>query len=253
MKFLLTLCASAVALTTTTTAFAQINGVNISPREFNDVPLATGSSSFGVGSPSWVGFTELHVSAPAGFANRDVWRFSADGGATPYTIQNQYFSASFDLTLTGSPISPRKEAGFLIGSANVGNFEFIVNTDGHEVVQFDGSSFYAFPSTYNSGQTIHLGLSYLIDPGTGANALRLEANGVFSPYLDFGPGHGNGATSLGATTVGGYFQIANDPNNPNNSGSALFNNLAITIVPEPSALALFGLGAVGLVLRRRNK
>jgi hypothetical protein len=254
MKFLQTACATVVALTTVTSAFAAINGVRISPREFNDIPLAMGSSSFCVGSPAWVGFTELNVSAPTGFANRDVWRFSADGGASAYQIPNQYFNASFDLTLTGTPISPRKEAGFLLQSANVGDIQFLVNTDGHEVVQFGGSSFYAFPSTFDSGETIHLGLSYTIDPVTHANALRLEANGVFSPYLDFGPGHGNGSTDLGNFTLGGYFQIVNDPNNPNNSGSALFNNIQITLVPEPSALALAGVGAfAAFLLRRRNQ
>jgi hypothetical protein len=253
MKCLKTVCLAAVALAVTSTTFAQINGVRVSPREYNDVPTALGLYSYGVGSPSWVGFTEQNVSAPTGFANRDVWRFSADGGASAATIHDQYFTSSFDLTLTGSPISPRKEAGFLLQSANIGDVQFIVNTDGHEVVQFGGSSFFAFPSTYNSGQTIHMGLSYTIDPVTHNNALLLSANGVSSPYLDLGPGHGNGSPNLGDFTLGGYFQIVNDPNNPANSGSALFNNIQITLVPEPSTLALFGLGSFGLVLRRRKK
>jgi len=253
MKFLQPLCSALLVFGTASAAFAQINSVRFYPREYNDIPGANLSIGVGLGPSHPITFTEQNVSASAGpFANRDVWRFSADS-VTAYQIPDQYFTASFDLTLTGSPTSPRKEAGFLLNSANIGDIQFIVNTDNHEVVQFGGSSFYAFPSTYNSGQTIHLGLSYLVDPNTGANALQLQANGAFSPYLDLGPGHGNGSTSLGATTVGGYFQIQNDPNNPSNSGSAVFSNLAITIVPEPSVLAIFSLGVLGMMLRRRKQ
>ena len=43
------------------------------------------------------------MSAPTGWANRDVWYFSANGGSSAYQFQNNdYFHASFQVTLTGS-------------------------------------------------------------------------------------------------------------------------------------------------------
>jgi hypothetical protein len=158
--------------------------------------------------------------------------------------------------LTGNPITPRKEAGFLFSTANEGDIQFIVNTDGHEVVQFGGISFYSFSGnnivSYNSGDTIRLGLNYFLD-GNGKNALQFFANGNASPVFEMGPSVGSGALDIGnGSTLGGYFQIANDPANPNNAGTALFQNISIESVPEPSSFVLLSAGILPLLLRRRR-
>src|SRR6187401_1900342 len=119
-------CALSVGLAVANGAFAQIstiNSANYHPREFNDVPGAalTVVSNYS----SLIRFSELGVSAPTGFANRDIWRFSNNGGTTAYQFQNtNYFQVSMSLTLTASSISPRKEAGFLFDTAG-GQGQFI--------------------------------------------------------------------------------------------------------------------------------
>ena len=250
----LTCFATLVGLAAATGAYAQIGTINsavIQSRVFNDIPGATftGVNNY----PSLISLSESGVSAATGFANRDVWRFS-NNGTTAYSFQNgDYFQASFTLNLTGNPITPRKEAGFLFSSVDQGDIQFIVNTDGHEVVQFGGFSFYSFNVnngiTYNSGDNITLGMDYF-KAGSGKNALQFFANGVASPVFEMGPGNGSGALDIGnGSTLGGYFQIVNDPANPANSGTAVFGN--ISVVPEPSTLALLGLGCLALRLRRR--
>jgi hypothetical protein len=230
-------------------AYAQVGSINsavYNPREFSDVPGATLTTVSNY--PALISFNEVNVSTTNGFANRDVWRFSNNGGASAYQFQNNdYFHVSMTLTLTGSPTSPRKEAGFLFDTLG-GQGEFIVDTDAHEIVAFGGPfPFYAFPSTFNSGDTITLGMTY--ENVGGINLIIYSANGVNSPALPF--------TNLeqgiiNNTTLGGYFQIVNDPSNPSNSGLAVFGN--ISIVPEPSVFALLSLGILpmGLLLRRRH-
>ncbi len=145
-------------------------------------------------------------------------------------------------------------SGISFNEQGVSTATFIVNTDGHEVVQFGGIGFYSFNVSdgilYNSGDTIRLGMTYFLD-GNGKNALVFSANGVSSPVEEFTtPGDGIGNNS----TLGGYFQIVNDSANAANAGSALFQNISISgVVPEPSTFALFSLGIVplGLLLRRR--
>jgi hypothetical protein len=238
-------------------AYAQISSINsafVTPRAFNDVPGATVTAINAY--PSFIAFSESGVSQATGFANRALWQFS-NTGTNAYQFQNgNYFNASMNLTLTGNPITPRKEAGFLFSTANDGDVQFIVNTDGHEVVQFGGISFYSFNAnngiTYNSGNTINLGMSYFLD-GNGKNALRFWANGVASPAFEFGPTVGSGALDIGnGSTLGGYFQIVNDPSNPSNGGDALFNGISISVIPEPSVFALLGLGMLAVVFRYRR-
>jgi hypothetical protein len=129
--------------------------------------------------------------------------------------------------------SPRKEAGFLFNNLN-GNFpggdlQFIVDSDGHEVVQFGGISFYAFAPSYVppyfTGTTIRLGMKYF-QAKDGNNAVQFSANGIFSPVFEFPPGAGIG----NGNTLGGYFQIVNDPADPNNAGTASFRGINIISV-----------------------
>lgn len=238
--------------------FAQVSSINsdiVTSRIFNDVP---GASFNQINSyPSFIAFSEQGVSAPTGFANRDLWQFSNNNGVSAYQFQNgDYFHVSMDLTLDGTPIAPRKEAGFLFTTASNGDIQFVVNTDGHEVVQFGGISFYSFSGnnvvSYNSGDTINLGISYFLDQ-SGKNALQFFANGNSSPIFEFGPSVGSGALDIGnGSTLGAYFQIANDPANPSNGGSALFQDINIGVVPEPSVITLLGLGILPLIFRRRR-
>lgn len=199
--------------------------------------------------PSLIEFSDFGVSAPTGFANRHTWRFSNNGNTSYQFQNNEYFQVSMTLTLSASSISPRKEAGFLFDSTGGGEGQFIVNTDAHEIVAFGGGlPFYAFPSTFDSGETITLGISYFLDSNTGLRSIIYSANGVDSPILPF--------TNLeqgiiNNTTLGGYFQIVNDPANAFNSGTASFQD--ISIVPEPSTFALIGLGLLGLLAIHRKK
>ena len=201
---------------------STINSANYHPREFNDVP---GSALTVVSNyPSRISFTDQNVSAPSGFANRHVWRFSSDSGATPLPLSNDtFFTVFMDVTLTGDPISPRKEGGFLLDTIG-GQGQFIVNTDGHEVVAFGGPfPFYAFPKTFNSGDTVRLGLTYFLN-SSGKRAIIYYANCMQSPPLEFSNLEQG---IIDNSTLGGYFQIVNDSANPSNSGSAVFENITI--------------------------
>jgi len=214
-----------LCLTAANIAFAQvstINSANYHPREFNDVPGSTLTvvSNF----PSLVAFDDQNVSAPTGFANRHVWRFSKDSGVTPYRFGNdEFFSASMTVTLTGDPISPRKEAGFLLSTIG-GEGQFIVNTDGHEVVAFGGPfPFYAFPGTFNSGDTIKLGITYFLK-SNGKRAIIYSANCLQSPPLEFSNLEQG---IIDNSTLGAYFQIVNSPLNSTNSGTVVYENINI--------------------------
>ncbi len=226
-------CARHVALISlgfTMAASAQISTINsvvYTPRQFNDVPGATVTvlSNY----PSLISFEEQNVSKPTGFANRDSWHFSSDSGASPYFFSNHdAFTITMTVTLTGDPISPRKEAGFVFNNPLNDGGEFIVNTDGHEFVAFGGFlPFYAFPRNFNSGDTVTMGLTVFKD-SNGKNAIIYSAETATtclqSPPLEFSN------LELGVidgTTIGGYLQIVNSPTIATNSGTVVFQNIKI--------------------------
>lgn len=262
----ITCFASLVCLGAANAAFGDgvtlINSAVVTTHVFNDVPSAT-PFVFNNYTSSGGGFIllgENGVSAPSGFADRDVWRFSADG-STPFVISPKYyFSASMQVTLTGSPTSPRKEAGWLFSTGSNGDIQFIVDSDAQEVVQFGGISFYSFTGNnivppYQNGTQITLGMKYFVDPNTGANAMQFSVNATnMSPIFDFGPSVGSGASDIGTgSLLGGYFQIQNDPNNLSNGGNVLFSDISIVPAPEPAVAALIGAGLLSLVLIRRRR
>jgi hypothetical protein len=240
-------------------AYAQvgtppINSAIIFPT-WNDVPLAT--RTYVNSYPAIISLSEANVSG-TGYANRDLWQFS-NNGVTAYQFQNtDYFNASFNVTLSGGSGTYYPEAGWLFSTANVGDIQSIVATSG-TVAQFGGISYNNFnpPLVYTAGETFTLGLNYCVDPLTGNNSLQFSASDgvttVYSPVTDFAPGAGIGNGSV----LGGYFQIPQNPNNPTNSGVAVFSDITIVPcpVPEPSVFALLGLGIVtlgGVVSRRRR-
>jgi hypothetical protein len=233
-------CATALSLAVANGAFAQISTINsavYTPRQFNDIPAATLTvvSNY----PSLISFEEQNVSKPTGFANRDSWHFSSDGGASPYFFQsNDYFTVMMTVTLAGDPISPRKEAGFVFNNPLNDGGEFIVNTDGHEFVAFGGFlPFYSFNAQsnaflFNSGETVTMGMTYFMDTN-GRNAIIYFAATptacAVSPPLEFNN------LELGVinnTTIGGYIQIVNAPTIATNSGEAVFQNISITGVDQ---------------------
>src|ERR1700722_1812128 len=67
-----------VAATATQAQVSTINSAQIKPRVFDDIPAAT--LTIITNYPTEISFTESNVSSSTGFANRDVWYFSADGG-----------------------------------------------------------------------------------------------------------------------------------------------------------------------------
>jgi hypothetical protein len=228
-----------VALAVRIVAEAQVTTINsaaVSPRVYNDVPSAT--LTVVTNYPSLISFTEENVFSATGFANRDVWHFSADGGQSAFQFQsNDYFQASITLTLVGNPITPRKEAGFVFNNPLNDGGEFILDTDGHEVVAFGGFlPFYAFPKFFNSGDTVTLGITYFRDEN-GKNAIIYSANGTNSPPLEFS---NTEQGVINNTTIGGYFQIEKDSTNMTNSGSATFRSINITPPSELGIAALPG-------------
>jgi hypothetical protein len=267
----------AIGLAASTGVYAQISTINsavVVPRVFDDIPAATfaGVNNY----PGSISLSETNVSSSTGFANRDVWRYSANG-STAYQFQgNQYFNASFQLTLTGSGTPGIDlEAGWLFSnpSGHFGGDLQTFATAGGVVAQTGGPSYYPFSPAaggyppaagssppggvpnYVLGQTYTLGLNYVWDPVTSMSAFQYSVNGVFAlsapgdTYFDLGPGQFVGGAG---DVLGGYFQIQTNAEDPNNNGTAVFSNITITAVPEPSALALLGLGILPLVFRRRR-
>jgi hypothetical protein len=211
-----------------TGAFGQVSSINsvfVQPRIVEDLPNAQLAAV--TNYPTLISFSETNAGTTnTTFAiNQDLWQFSADGGTNAYTFKsNDYFSVSMNVTLTGDPASPRKEAGFAFDDVggNI-NGQYILDTDAGEVVAFGGNlPFYAgsLDHTFKSGDTITMGITLFLD-SNDKYAIIYSADGVSSPALEFG----SPATNF---TLGGYFQIQGQGTPSTNSGSAVFQNITIS-------------------------
>jgi hypothetical protein len=241
------------ALVAVNTAYAQVSSIDsafIDPGIFQ--PIIPGSvfsdvNSFVNPNVGSVVLTETGVTNAGGngYADKDEWYFSADGGSSAYLFQNDdYFSATFSLTLTGGTAGKDIEAGWLFSNSNgefPGSDLVMVLTGAGVVFQGGGVSYYPFSplaggypgvgggvSNYVEGETYTMGLNYVLDPKTGNPAFQFSVNGQFAAsatndtYFDLGAGVGVVGNPLGA-----YFQIQTATNNPTNSGSAAFTSISI--------------------------
>lgn len=249
-------------------AFAAADLV-LRPRVFNDAPNAQLYMS---ASGSTASVSETNVSAPReGGANRDDFLVSEAGGAPTGFDTTDAFTFFTDVTLTGDPLSPRKEAGIRINNPITGDALFIINSDGHEVVAFGGGAPFwnavgAGANPYNVGETITLGVSYRQQGGLNGIQYTVIQNG--NTYTSGFNAWQNNEQGIGlGSTLGTYFQIGNDQNNPDNSGGAVFTNMRFGrsptslelinatpyAIPEPGSMALLGTGLLTLVGLRRRK
>ncbi len=225
-------CSAAfVGLVAVSPAVAQISTINsvvYTPRQFNDIPGAT--LTIVSNYPSLISIEYQNVSTTnAAFADRTSWHFSNNSGASPFMFSNHdAFTVTMNVTLTGDPISPRKEAGFVFNNPLNDGGEFIVNTDAHEFVAFGGFlRFYAFPRNFNSGDTVKMGLTVFKD-SNGKNAIIYFAETATtclrSPPLEF---DNNEQGVINGTTIGGYIAVVNSPTITTNTGIAVFQNIKI--------------------------
>jgi hypothetical protein len=214
--------------------FAQVTTINSVALQTNLVGgLPDATFTLVDDYPSLISFiyTNAGTTNTSFSAEQDAWSFAVNG--SPYMFQtNDYYTATMQVTLTGDPSAPRKEAGIAfedIDSSISG--QFILDTDAGEIVAFGGNlPFYASPltHTFKSGDTVTMSVTILKD-SNGSNAIVYSANGISSPILEFNadsPYLANGTTPA-PYTLGGYFQIQGQGTALTNSGSASFQNISI--------------------------
>jgi hypothetical protein len=235
-------------------AWAQISSINsavISPRVFNDFPGATGNYVNNYPSAITIGESGAWRSTSGGL-DRDFWQFS-NNGSTAYTLgANDFFTASMNLTLSGTT-TVDNEAGFFIQNINGtlpgGDLQFLANAQGGFLGMFGGSGFWNSGITYTAGSTVTLGMTYFFDSANSSDAMQFWVNAgsgnVYSPVQDW-------TGNLAGDTFGGYYQIGNGGSAPGASGQAVYGNVVVA-APEPSLLSLMGLGIAPLVWRLRRR
>lgn len=178
---------------------------------------------------------------PPEFANRHIWFVSADGVEPLRIPLDEEWTLEFDLTLTGTPVAPRKEAGVY---AHIGmpwgysELQFIVNTDAHEVVAFGYPfPYYKFNLAYYSGDTIRMGIRFFKDTD-GRYKVVYRAGELSSPALALADQHI--IVQRNWITPGGYLQVNIQQGNPDNGGVAVFNNIRWNGVLLRRAFAIRG-------------
>lgn len=231
------------------------NGATIQLRVFNDCPttqIATINSY-----PTAIVIDEVQNGCGAGFANRHIWRFSEDGGATEAVFNNgDCFCFASSLILAGNG---QGEGGIQLTpwfSQDVDGVLF-VNTVNGEIAAFGGRlPFYSFTVnhgiTYTKGTEIRLGMCYdpnglsEADPGTIEYTVTYNAVTYSSGPLAFDSGfnpmdppHGVWGIQDDAR-AGGYVQQYLAPPDVDHKLTASWTNIDYDVCPTAAVPTTWG-------------
>jgi len=238
------------------------------PRVFNDFSTSTFSISNSNTNPGNITIDDrnwVNDGAGGNGANRHDVRASTDLGATDASFSPlQGYQISTTITLTDGSNSPRKEVGIRFNSTNGGDGLFIINSDAGEIVAFGaGAPFHSFGNNggsngYLPGTPITLTERY--DPPGTANATKglmtysvnyptRGINSSFSGLFDNIEGTPAGNFTFGVYAQGG--PSTSPTNDATDFITAQFQNVTISLVPEPASLGMIGLA--GLLFARRRK
>lgn len=247
-----------LCLVAATGAYAQISSINsivITPRVSNDYPGATGT--YLDNYPTSITLGESGEYGATGYANKDMWAFSNDG-TTAYTLGagDTSFRISATLTITGDN-TVDNEAGFYIPGGTTGwpggDMYFIAKPSGDQFIGFFGGPGFWSGSVggglgpYTTGP-VTMTLTYWQTGATGNMQFSASYNGntAISPVQTW-------TGNMVGTQLEAYYQLQGMTTAPGSTGQAVWSDISISNVPEPTTLALLGLGLLPLarLFRRR--
>jgi hypothetical protein len=230
------------------------NGFFVKLNEWDNCP--TSLDTYVANYPNSVVIDEQHNDC-FGYADKHLWKFSSDGGATPAQFENcSMYEFCSDVTITGDGGG---EAGIEISPWwSLGDGQFMLNYGSGEIAVFGGRlPFYSFTAAYGlhyaKGTTVSMKMAYnprnlnASFPGEVKYILIVGGTIYDSGWLNYDEGNTNPCEgdlhglygSLTPTTVGGYFQPYCGQGADWNV-KAQFAGICFNPIPTPAATTSWG-------------